>query len=124
MLVGEFRGVAEDFQKLTQQITAIVNKAPQYIQTASNILEDPALPATLERFRRMREIEEADRLANREETPKQPTAIGVGLSKILLPLDAFIYTRRNPWVPYAVVGLAVALPLAVGFGIGRITRRR
>lgn len=125
MLTGEFLGVSEDVSKIVTNVGTLLSRVPQYIGTAAQVMEDPALPALAERIRLLRQIEEARKLeeGRNEGVPPKPV-VGVGLEKVIKPLDALIYVRRKPWVPYVLAGAIVAVPLAVGFGVGRLSRRR
>lgn len=82
---------------------------------AKYILEDPALGQIGEM------IVELHRLEQRRPTVSQPTppsTPGIGLQRFVLPLKAYVYVRRNPWV----LPVGVAALLAIPFLLGRVSK--
>jgi hypothetical protein len=53
----------------------------------------------------------------------KPKVAGVGLHRVVPALDAYIYARKNPWVPWLAGGAATLLLVGLGFGIGRWTAK-
>jgi hypothetical protein len=105
-----FFGVIEDVQ-------AIVHKAGPYLNTIVKVVNDPALPQFIAR------VEAIDALDSGGSPSSSSTAnadrSGVGLKNFLMPLDAYIYVRKNPWVPWALGGAFVLLVGGIGYGIGK-----
>lgn len=92
--------------------------------TALKVLEDPALPAVIDRAGTLATL--AFPPKPRTATPTAPTAPakpGVGLDKAVPILDRAIWTMRNKWViPLAIAG-ATLTPMVIGFGLGRLSKR-
>jgi hypothetical protein len=92
----------------------------QYLETASNvlgatktILEDPALPrvTTL--------VMELHSLQPKSKGASGPPSKGIGLNKIVGPLEFYVATQRNPILGYAVVAGILAVPFLVGYAVGK-----
>ncbi len=82
---------------------------------AAAIANDPALPAVLTRLGTIRT------LAARSSSSSGggSNSSGLGLSRLVRPLDAYIYTQRNPWAVPAGVAAVLAVPFLLGYALGR-----
>lgn len=91
---------------LIHQVVLIMDQVGPYLGTIQHVLEDPALPAVVQRVEIIRGLEQS--------SSGGAAVKGVGLSKIVKPLDWYIWYRRNvpSWAPYAVGGLAAFLVLS------------
>ena len=78
-----------------------------YLPTIQNVLDDPALPAVLYRVKVLRSLE----IGGNGTSGGDPSIRGIGLSRALGPLDAYIWYRKNPWVVYAGGALIALLAL-------------
>jgi hypothetical protein len=103
------------------QVQTIVEKGIGYLPTIVNIVQDPALPQLVQRINTLRRLEQ------KPATPGQPAPAavpGVGIQKMLAPIDAFIWYREHPKTAIMIgVGATVAL-VGAGVLIGRVTKRR
>lgn len=106
-------------------VIRIVEQAEPHLPTIVAVVEDPALPQVVQRIQTIRAIEEA---AAKKEPPPPPGAkpkpVGIGLKRVIPALDAFIFLRKNPWVPWVAGGAGILLLFGIGFGVGRLTARR
>jgi hypothetical protein len=85
--------------------------------TAVHILDDPALPAVLKHINNLHKIEQ-----KRPSTTKRTASgevPGVGLAKLAVPLGAFVFFRQNPSLGWALLAGIVAIPVFVGYTLGR-----
>jgi hypothetical protein len=107
-------------------IVRIFEKAEPHLPVILAVVEDPALPQVIDRVQTIRALEEAR--AKEKPAPlapgEKPKPVGIGLKRVIPALDAFIYARRHPWVPWVAGGGAVLLLVGIGFGVGRLTARR
>lgn len=76
------------------------------------ILTDPALPSIADSLVRLHDIE-----------VKNPstgsTSVGIGLRNVVKPLQVYVWTQEAPWRKWALLGIAIGLPLAIGYTVGR-----
>jgi len=122
-----------DLAALWDKVQTIVAKGEKYVDTALMVIEDPALPRVIAQVQELHKIEEAA-AAKKARTPAEVMAaqvapaqkkgVGIGLSKVVGPLDLYIKYRRNPAIGYAVVGGAVLVLVGLGFGIGWAVKPR
>lgn len=86
---------------------------------AVDIGQDPYLPETMCRIGQLKTIHAGG-------TPGvcNPTQAGlkggVGLAPLMQPLRAYVYAEQRPWVYGAALVVAVGLPLALGYALGRM----
>lgn len=109
-------------------ITKVIDKVEPHIPTIMAVAEDPALPQVISRVQVIQQMEEAAAAKKAPKVPAAPGAapakpktVGVGLHRVVPALDAYIYARKHPWVPWVAGGGLVLLLVGVGFGIGRAT---
>lgn len=121
MSVGRFHfglaGTADDLITIVQQgpavaaqLASIIRTLNPYVNTVKSIVADPALPSVVQRI---------DVIASMESGSTGVSTSGVGLSKAVPVLDAYIYVKRNPWVPWAVGLGIVALIGGIGYRMGQ-----
>ena len=74
------------------------------------IAEDPALVPFAQRIVVLHKLEESEATSSGKPAS---SAKGIGLSKLLGPIDAYIWVRKNPWVIPAIgiVGFLVVRKL-------------
>lgn len=120
MSVGRYHfglaGTADDLATIVKQgpavaaqLASIIRTLNPYVNTVKSIVADPALPSVVQRI---------DVIASME-SGGASTSTGVGLSKAVPVLDAYIYVKRNPWVPWAVGLGIVALIGGIGYRMGQ-----
>lgn len=110
-------GTADDLITIVQQgpavaaqLASIIRTLNPYVRTVKSIVADPALPAVVQRI---------DVIASMESASTGSSTAGVGLSKAVPVLDAYIYVKRNPWVPWALGIGIVALIGGIGYRMGQ-----
>ena len=106
-------GILEDAGQLLKGASSTV--APAY-----HVLSDPALPMVAGRISSLHDLE-AQQVS--KETGISPSKVkGIGLHRMVKPLDAYIWYRRNPWIlPVALIGIR-AIPFLLGYKKGRKKR--
>lgn len=122
--------LAEDIVALGSQAPGVISGLVKVVKTVGPVLptinlvlEDPAFPQVIERIKTLHEIE-----ASKPSAPSTPgfpapaPATGIGLNRAVPILDAVIFARRNPWVPWVVGGLLFLIPIGIGYKLG--SRRR
>jgi len=126
---GRLDGIVDDLATLATQGPAILAKAvtiikkvAPYIDTAVLVVNDPALPKIMQRINTLHDIEAKKVQAFAVIAHKPPPTkdkIGISLKSFILPLDAFIYIKKNPIVPW-LVGLGVLLLIGgTGYRLGQ-----
>lgn len=111
---------------LLSSFSAIAAKAQAYLPTIINIVEDPALPKVVHKIQVLRALEvnaRAEASAKHQPQPGPPGPVGIGLWRIAGVLDAYIWTREHPWAFRGVVAGSVGALIAIGFGLGRLSKR-
>jgi len=96
-------------------VVSSLSKLGPYVDTITRVINDPALPAIMQRIDIIDSLEP-------EGAPTTPAASdhsGIGLKRVVPALDAYIYVRRNPMVPWLVGGGAVLFVLGVGYRLGK-----
>lgn len=102
-----------DFGPAVELVGQIDSDLAPYTHVIAEILEDPALPEVVSL---VGEIADTYPSAPSGGPPGPP---GVGLSSAIFPLKVFLYGRTHWWF-FPVLGLTLlAIPVAVGYGIGR-----
>ncbi len=102
---------------VTSAVQSAIAAASPAINAAQKILEDPALPEVSGLVLKLHSLQQ-----NAPAKPGQPapaTQKGIGLSKIVKPLRAYVYSQEHAWVIPAVIGGIIALP----FVLGRFSKR-
>lgn len=92
----------------------------QYLETASSVLgatktvlEDPALPRVTAL------VMELHALQPKSKGGGGPPSKGIGLNKIVAPLQFYVATQRNPLLGYAVIAGVLAVPFLLGYAVGK-----
>lgn len=95
--------------------TKYINQGAEIIKTGTTVLSDPALPQIIGMVVELNAMEKS--AAN---TPSSgSTGQGIGLRKVVKPLELFVFYRKNEWVlPVAIAGL-VGLPFLLGYVVGK-----
>ena len=101
------------------QLQTILAKADKYVDIVTDAMKDPALDPFVQRIRTLRDSQ--PKMATKPGVaPAKPP--GIGLSKFIAPLDAFIWYQKNKWV--VPVGIAGTVVLLGGiFAVGRVSKR-
>lgn len=84
---------------------------------AVHVLEDPALPQIIKSVKALHAIEQSS--PSTQVRTSSGTVPGVGLSKLVVPLNAFVAIRKNPIVGIGLVLLILGLPFALGYFIAK-----
>ncbi len=100
-------------QGTMDDIVAILSRVQAVLPTVRTIVMDPAFFDVAKRFQTLHEIEAAKPGAS------QSDSVGVGLKQFLMPLDALIYVRRNPWALWAGLAGAVVIIGGIGYRLGQ-----
>lgn len=121
-------GIAEDVQTIlsqgpavAQNAAAIISRINPYIGTVRRVVDDPAFPTVIQRIQTIADIEASAAAASGVPQSTQARA-GVGLSRAVPVLDAYIFARRNPWTAGLVLGGIVAVIAGIGYKYGRRKR--
>jgi hypothetical protein len=119
------RGIAEDVQTIlaqgpavAQNAAAIISRIGPYVGTVRRVVDDPAFPTVIQRIQTIADIE-ASSAASSGGGPTTTTHAGVGLSRAVPVLDAYIFARRNPWTAGLVVGGIIAIIAGLGYRYGK-----
>jgi len=98
-------------------VEELLGKVGSVAGTASHILEDPALPAILKSVSDLHKIEQKRPSTKvRKASGEVP---GVGLSKLAVPLGAFVFFRKNPLLGWAVLAGIIAIPVFIGYSLAK-----
>ena len=89
--------------------------AADVAQSVLNVASDPCLFVVADQINQLHEAEAA---AAGPSAPVQAT-LGIGLCKIVTPLKAVVWAKKNPWVFAVVAGGIVAGIFGVGYKYGR-----
>jgi hypothetical protein len=102
------------FGDITSDISSFISSAGQVGSVLSDVLQDPALPDVLSRIQTIKQ------LAPTSSAPgASTTGPGVGLSKAVPLLDAYIFYLKYPPVIPVAIGLVTILIFAIGFRSGK-----
>jgi hypothetical protein len=104
-------------------IAKIVDKGAKYIPTLLTIVEDPALPDVIARIQTLHTIAETEKKAAGAAATSSAPA-GSALSKLLAPLDVYVWYRSHPWAARALVAGGVVAVAGAGFALGRWSKSR
>lgn len=91
------------------------------IATANDVSTDPYLPETICRARQLFAVEDHAAVPSCPTTPPNLPG-GIGLRKAMPLLRGYVYAESNKWVYPAVIAVAVGIPIALGFFLGRASR--
>lgn len=97
--------------------------AADTVVSAAAVVSDPALPEVVRLIRQIHEAEKASAPPSKPGTKPPSYSAGVGLSAAIGPLKVILYARRNPWVVPAAAAALLAVPLFIGFSLGRSSKR-
>ena len=96
-----------------------ISQAGDIIKTGTTVLSDPALPKIVGMVMELNSLEKS---AAASGPSSGSTGQGIGLRKVVKPLELFVYYRKNEWIlPVAVAGL-VGLPFLLGYVVGKPSR--
>lgn len=99
-------------QALGIDIQKYIDTAAPALAAVKNVLDDPALPKVTSLVIRLHGAQQAKPTVPGQPTPpKQP---GIGLSKIVKPLELYVYSQEHFWVLPAVLGGIIAIPFLLG----------
>lgn len=73
---------------------------------------DPALPLVISRIRTLHDLEQSPSTPGQPSPPEKP---GIGLQRLVQPLDYYIYYRRNPWVLPVGAACVIGGLIAIGY---------
>lgn len=126
-LADDLVALGSEAPSVISGMVRLVRKVGPVLPTVRLVIDDPAFPQVIARIQTLRDIEAAQATKPRPSVPgvPQPPApppTGIGLQRALPILDAVIYARRNPWVPWLVGASALLLIGGVGYRLGRRTR--
>jgi hypothetical protein len=109
---------------LLAKVSTILNKGEKYLDTAMQVVEDPALPQVVDLVKQLKAIEAA-KAKKAGTTPSAATtkSIGIGLEHAIMPLKMYVAYRTRPWFGYVAIAGVLAIPLAVGVLAGRVSKR-
>lgn len=96
-------------------VSSIVSNISTAAEATSKIISDPALPTVANLVLRLHRAQQPKTASGAASAP----VAGIGLSKIVKPLQLYVYSQENWWVTPAVVGGILALP----FLLGRISKK-
>lgn len=100
-----------------------LNQAGDIIKTGTTILNDPALPKIIANVVELNSLEKSD-----AKTPSGQasgaTGQGIGLRKVVRPLELFVFYRKNPWIAPVAIGGLIGLPFVLGYLLGRPGRSK
>lgn len=96
---------------LGDAVSDYVTKGATALSTAKTILDDPALPKVASIVVELHNLEPPG--------PGGLPAPGIGLNKLVVPLKAYIYTRRHKWAFPLAVFVGLGVPFLLGYAAGR-----
>ncbi len=121
-----FNGIAEDVTTILSQgpavasnAAAIIRRIAPHINTVRRVVDDPAFPTVIQRIQQIADIEATSSTGTTTPTPTVPSSMGIGLSRAVPVLDAYIFARLNPWIALAGVGGVVAILVGIGYRYGK-----
>ncbi len=88
-------------------------------QATGNILSDPYLPTVAGYVIQLHNMEQPSKPSA---TGSKPSTPGIGLVHVVKPLRIYVWARKNPWVVPVGIIAAIALPMLIGYRIGRSRR--
>jgi hypothetical protein len=94
-----------------------VNTIVSGVDTIGYIVEDPALPKIIGYIKTLHDLEQA---------PTGAAAVvanhagggytrGIGLNRLVMPLQAYVQIRKNPILGYLLIGAILSLPFMLGY---------
>ncbi len=89
--------------------------AADVAQSILNVASDPCLYTVADQINQLHEAEAA---AAGPSVPTPATA-GIGLCKIVTPLKAVVWAKKNPWVFAAGAAIVVGTIFGAGYRYGR-----
>jgi len=88
------------------------------ISTALDVAADPYLPEVVCRVQQLTQIDHGQAVQICADTPDNVVG-GVGISRAIPALRAYVYAQQNPWVYPAVIAAVIGLPLLIGYELGK-----
>lgn len=108
------------------QIQAILDKSSPYADIIEGVLADPALPRIAGLVRQIKAMEKPSTKPATTASTKPPSTsstTGIGLWRVVKPLEIYIWTRHNKAATIAILAGVVLVPVGLGFVLGRVTKR-
>ena len=96
--------------------------AAPVIQAGAKVISDPYLPEVTCRLVQLSALENRQPVPACPSTPMDRTG-GIGLRKLVRPLRAAVYAEQHPWVKPVALLAAIGIPVAIGYALGRKSRR-
>jgi len=125
----QLKGFADDLAALASKgpafasdVLAVINRVSPYLGTVRAVVDDPAFPTVMQRIQTIADLEATSSSGGSSSVPSTPSKTGVGLTRAVPLLDAYIYVRRNPWAGWLAIGGAIAVIGGIGYRMG--TRKR
>lgn len=100
-----------------------LSQAGDIIKTGTTILNDPALPKIIANVVELNSLEKSDAKTSSGQA-SGATGQGIGLRKVVRPLELFVFYRKNPWIAPVAVASLVGLPFLMGYLLGRPGRSK
>lgn len=120
----QLRGIAEDVQTIlsqgpavAQNAAAIISRIGPYVGTVRRVVDDPSFPIVIQRIQTIADIEASS--ASSGGGGGSTAHAGVGLSRAVPILDAYIFARRNPWTAGIAIGGIFAIIIGIGYRLGK-----
>lgn len=107
----------------------VVDRAGKYMPVLLQVVYDPAMPDVIARIKVIKALRDAKAkkagfFGDFGDFGAEEEYTGVGLKKAIPLLDAYIYSQKNPAVPWLLLGSGILLIGGIGFGVGYAVARR
>lgn len=119
------RGLTEDLATISSrgpavisEIATVLRQIGPYTDTLVRIVNDPALPQFMQRIEAIDALEPSTSTGG-PSTPAASDKSGVGLKSFVPLLDAYIFVKKNPFVPWLVGAGFVFLLGGIGYRLGQ-----
>jgi hypothetical protein len=97
-----------------------LDQAGGVIKAGTTILQDPALPKIVANVMELNSLEKKS--PSTSSSGSSSGGQGIGLNKVVRPLEAFVFYRKNEWIlPVALAGV-VGAPFLLGYLFGKRKR--
>jgi hypothetical protein len=92
-----------------------INQGADIIKTGTTVLNDPALPQIIGMVVELNSLEK-----KAASSPSSgSTGQGIGLRKVVKPLELFVFYRKNEWILPVAIGGLIGLPFLLGYVVGK-----